>query len=70
MGSTPHSVKASLPMIRHALSARSLRALALAVFLGFGAVPLMVLSAQARGPDTFADLAESVSDAVVNISAT
>ena len=47
--------------------------LALALVLGAGAAPLAVLAPQAaaaRAPESFADLAEQVSDAVVNISAT
>jgi serine protease Do len=67
MGLTPHSVKSSLPMTRRA---RSSHALALAICLGLGVMPLAGGSALARGPESIADLAESVSDAVVNISAT
>jgi serine protease Do len=48
-------------------------ALSLALALGAGVAPAALLApqaAQARAPETFADLAEAVSDAVVNISAT
>lgn len=48
-------------------------ALSLALALGAGVAPAALLApqaAQARSPESFADLAEAVSDAVVNISAT
>jgi serine protease Do len=70
MGLTPHSSQASLAACRHLRWARSSRALALAILLGLGALPATVLVAEARGPDSFAELATNVSDAVVNISAT
>ncbi|GAC1334015.1 MAG: Do family serine endopeptidase [Beijerinckiaceae bacterium] len=52
---------------------QSVCALALAAALGAGTVPLAPLAptpAFARGPDSLADLADAVSGAVVNISAT
>jgi serine protease Do len=52
---------------------RSVYALALAVVFGIGTVPVTLLGvspALARGPDSLADLADQVSGAVVNISAT
>ena len=71
MFSTRYSGTASLPLMGHAMAAaRTSRALVVAVLLGLGAAPVMVLPAQANGPDSLADLAASVSDAVVNISAT
>jgi len=52
---------------------RSIGVVALAAALGTGAVPFVLLyaaPAYARGPDSLADLADQVSGAVVNISAT
>ncbi len=52
---------------------RSVGAAALAAVLGAGAVPFAIFDAApafARGPDSLADLADQVSGAVVNISAT
>jgi serine protease Do len=70
MGSTPHSSQASSAAGRNLRWGRSSRALALAVLLGLGALPATGVAAQGRGPDSFAELATNVSDAVVNISAT
>jgi serine protease Do len=80
MGLVPHSSKAFPPVNRQALWARPASALALAVLLSCGPVPFVGSAAYALGPDTpagrmhgpesLADLAEAVSDAVVNISAT
>jgi serine protease Do len=71
MGSTAYSSHASLPLIGHVRWARLSRAWVLAVVLGLGALPATGFTAAARGgPESFADLAANVSDAVVNISAT
>jgi len=51
--------------------ARSIPALACALVLGAGALPVLSApEAAARGPESLADLAAAVSDTVVNISAT
>jgi serine protease Do len=70
MGLVPDSNRSSLPMAREASWTKPARAVALAVLL-FGSAPVIESVAYARSaPESFADLAEAVSDAVVNISAT
>ncbi|MBV8848520.1 MAG: Do family serine endopeptidase [Methylobacteriaceae bacterium] len=66
-----------MPPVQALLTRRKLRhsigAVALAAVLGIGAVPLVSFDAApafARGPESLADLADQVSGAVVNISAT
>jgi serine protease Do len=62
----------AISLSRHSLR-RSIGAFALAAALGLGIVPLTQFDATpafARGPESLADLADQVSGAVVNISAT
>jgi serine protease Do len=61
-----------IPLFRRTLR-HSIGAVTLAAVLGIGAVPLAhfdIAPAFARGPESLADLADQVSGAVVNISAT
>ncbi|MEA2832024.1 MAG: serine protease Do [Methylobacteriaceae bacterium] len=63
---------AKIPFLRRRMR-QSIGAVALAAALGTGAVPFAhfdIAPAFARGPDSLADLADQVSGAVVNISAT
>src|SRR5438270_8457807 len=61
------------PVLSRRKLRHSIAAVALAAVFGIGAVPFVhfdIAPAFARGPDSLADLADQVSGAVVNISAT